>query len=39
MDDREDWQDDVLARTHQATVPVFLHPDGHWEIGFRGERG
>lgn len=39
LDDREDWQEEVLARTKQVTVPVFLHPDGTWEVGFRGERG
>ncbi|MSQ27617.1 MAG: glutaredoxin family protein [Dehalococcoidia bacterium] len=39
LDDREDWQDEVLLKTKQVTVPVFLHPDGRWEVGFRGERG
>ena len=39
LDDREDWQDEVLLKTKQVTVPVFLHADGAWELGFRGERG
>lgn len=39
LDDREDWQEEVLANTHQSTVPVFLRPDGTWEVGFRGEIG
>jgi len=39
LDDREDWQELVLAHTHQASVPVFVHPDGTWEVGFRGEIG
>ena len=39
LDDRDDWQTDVLSNTKQVTVPVFLHLDGHWEVGFRGERG
>ncbi len=39
LDDREDWQDEVLLRTKQVTVPVFLRPDGAWVVGFRGERG
>ena len=39
LDDVDEWQAAVLANTKQATVPVFLHPDGKWEVGFRGERG
>ena len=39
LDDREDWQEQVLAHTSQASVPVFVHPDGAWEVGFRGEIG
>ncbi len=39
LDDHDEWQASVLANTKQATVPAFLHPDGHWEVGFRGERG
>ena len=39
LDDREDWQGEVLANTGQASVPVFLHSDGTWEVGFRGEIG
>jgi len=39
LDDREDWQELVLAHTHQASVPVFVQPDGTWEVGFRGEIG
>ncbi len=39
IDDRVDWQDLVLAKTKQVTVPVFVQPDGAWEVGFRGERG
>lgn len=39
LDDREDWQELVLAHTNQASVPVFVQPDGTWEVGFRGEIG
>lgn len=39
LDDNDEWQAAVLANTKQATVPVFLHPDGRWEVGFRGEKG
>ncbi|MFZ5817981.1 MAG: glutaredoxin family protein [Bacillota bacterium] len=39
LDDREDWQDEVIRLTNQYTVPVLLHPDGRWEVGFEGEVG
>lgn len=39
VDDSEEWQEDVLKHTMQTSVPVFLHPDGTWEVGFRGEIG
>lgn len=39
VDDSEEWQEDVLKYTKQASVPVFLHPSGDWEVGFRGEIG
>lgn len=39
LDDREDWQDEVIALTNQYTVPVVRHPDGKVEVGFEGEMG
>lgn len=39
IDDREDWQNEVIAQTKQYTVPVLQHPDGTIEVGFEGETG
>lgn len=39
IDDREDWQNEVIAMTNQYTVPVLHHPDGKVEVGFEGEVG
>ena len=39
VDDEEIWQEEVSRLTKQNTVPVFVHPDGRVEIGFKGEKG
>lgn len=39
LDDREDWQDEVVRLTGQYTVPVQVHPDGRVEVGFEGDKG
>lgn len=39
LDDREDWQNEVIALTSQYTVPVLQHPDGRVEVGFEGQLG
>lgn len=39
IDDREDWQDEVIRLTNQYTVPVLIYPDGTIEVGFEGETG
>lgn len=39
LDDREDWQDEVIGLTNQYTVPVLVYPDGQFEIGIDGELG
>lgn len=39
LDDREDWQVEVIGLTSQYTVPVLLYPDGRAEVGIDGEQG
>jgi glutaredoxin len=39
LDDREDWQDEVIRISAQYSVPVQVHPDGRVEVGFEGEVG
>ena len=39
VDDRPDWQEQVLKISKQNTVPVFVAPDDCVEIGFEGEHG
>ena len=39
LDDREDWQNEVIALTNQYSVPVIVHGDGRVEIGINGELG
>lgn len=39
LDDREDWQEEVIALTRQYTVPVLVYPDGRAEVGIDGEKG
>lgn len=39
LDDRADWQDEVISLSGQYTVPVQLHPDGRIEVGIDGESG
>ncbi|MBI2165877.1 MAG: hypothetical protein HYU29_05685 [Chloroflexi bacterium] len=37
VDDDQKFMDEALALSD--TVPVFVHPDGRVEVGFRGEVG
>ena len=39
VDDEELWQEEVVRLTDQNTVPVFVHEDGHVEVGYKGEKG
>lgn len=39
IDDRADWQSEVIRLTGQSTAPVQVHPDGRVEIGINGEVG
>lgn len=39
VDDRPDWQAEVVRLTRQTTVPVQVHTDGRVEIGIEGEVG
>lgn len=39
LDDREDWQNEVIALTSQYSVPVIIHGDGRVEVGIDGELG
>lgn len=39
LDDREDWQDEVVRQSGQYTVPVLVYPDGRVEVGLDGESG
>ena len=39
VDDDPALQQRVITMSGQNTVPVFVHPDGHVEVGFEGETG
>ena len=39
VDDRVDWQMDVVRLSNQSTVPIIVWADGRVEVGIDGERG
>ncbi len=39
LDDRADWQEEVVRLSNQYSVPVLVHPDGRVEVGIDGEVG
>jgi glutaredoxin 3 len=39
VDDRIDWQMDVVRLSNQSTVPVIVWADGRVEVGIDGECG
>ena len=39
VDDRIDWQMDVVRLSNQTTAPVIVWSDGRVEVGIDGERG
>jgi glutaredoxin len=39
VDDRIDWQMEVVRLSTQGTVPIIVWTDGRVEVGIDGERG
>lgn len=39
VDDRPDWQMEVMRLSNQSTAPVIVWADGRVEVGIDGERG
>jgi glutaredoxin len=39
IDDSIQYQNEVETLSNQFTVPVFVHPDGRVEVGYKGEYG
>jgi glutaredoxin len=39
VDDRINWQMEVIRLSNQGTVPIIVWTDGRVEVGIDGERG